>query len=267
MNTINPFNAVNLGGEGVFRGVTLAVPKERVEALLPPGLALGEQTVTPAGTHPVIASFNDLTNARMSVPSLMPTLNYNEYTLGIPYSYITRSGLNRNSPGPYYYMPRLFLDSMLAVIGGVGFWGFRKVPATFNVDDSSFAIRSQGGQALTSLSWKPVAAFKPVSSYPNFEPIRRMLDQRLISQLPPLGGPVFVVSDFDRRWEAATVRPLETSIAIDQDFVPDCTSFATATVGRGTTSPGIDTSVLGSYELVTPWRLSFPYLPIMREWA
>ncbi|MEO5818042.1 MAG: acetoacetate decarboxylase family protein [Gemmatimonadaceae bacterium] len=267
MNTLNPFSAINLGGNGVFRGVTLAVPKERVEALLPTGLALGEQSVTPAGTHPVIASFNDLTHAQMSVPSLMPVLNYNEYTLGIPYSYIARGGLNRNSPGPYYYMPRLFLDSMLAVIGGVGFWGFRKVPATFQVDDDRFAIRGDGGQALTSLTWKASGAFKPVSSYPNFEPIRRMLDQRLISQVPPLGGPIFVVSDFDRRWDAATLRPLETTIAIDEDFVPDVKSFASCTVGRGTTSPGIDKSVLGSYELDTPWRLSFPYLPIMREWA
>jgi hypothetical protein len=266
MNTINPFSAINLGGDGVFRGVTLAVPKERVQALLPSGLVLGEQTVTPAGTHPVIASFNDLSHARMSVPSLMPTLNYNEYTLGIPYSYIARSGLNRNSPGPYYYMPKLFLDSMLAVIGGVSFWGFRKVPASFNVDGERFAI-TDSGQALTSLSWTSAGALKPVSSYPNFEPIRSMLDQRLISQLPPLGGPIFVVSDFDRRWEAATLRPLETTLAIDSDFVPDCTSFAQYTVGRGTTSPGIDKSVLGSYELVTPWRLSFPYLPIMREWA
>jgi hypothetical protein len=87
--------------------------------------------VTPAGTHPVIASFNDLSRAQMSVPSLMPVLNYNEYTLGIPYTYIARGGLNRNSPGPYYYMPKLFLNSTLAVIGGVAFWGFRKIRRSF----------------------------------------------------------------------------------------------------------------------------------------
>ena len=54
----------------------------------------------------------------MSVPSLLPVLNYNEYTLGIPYSYVASGGLNRNSPGPYYYMPKLFLNSTLAVLDG-----------------------------------------------------------------------------------------------------------------------------------------------------
>jgi hypothetical protein len=267
MNTLNPFSAINLGGDGVFRGVTLAVPKARVEALLPPGLALGPQDVTPPGTHPVIASYNDLTRAQMSVPSLLPVLNYNEYTLGIPYSYIARGGLNRNSPGPYYYMPKLFLNSTLAVIGGVGFWGFRKDPAFFHVGDDRFVIRTQREQTLTSLAWTPTGKFKPINEYPNFEPVRRMLDQPLISQVPPLGGPIYVVSDFDRRWEVATVRPLEITITIDEDFVPDCRSFASCTIGRGTTAPGIDESPLGSYELVAPWRLSLPYLPIMRAWA
>jgi hypothetical protein len=267
MNTLNPFSAINLSGDGIFRGVTLAVPTARVEALLPPGLVLRAQSVTPAGTHPVIASFNDLSRAQMSVPSLMPVLNYNEYTLGIPYTYIARGGLNRNSPGPYYYMPKLFLNSTLAVIGGVAFWGFRKDPAFFHVEDDRFAIRTQGEQPLTSLSWKPTGAFKPSGDFVNFEPIRKMLDQPLISQVPPIGGPIYVVSDFDRRWDVATVRPLETTLSIEEDFVPDCKSFATCTIGRGTTAPGIDKSVLGSYELVAPWRLSLPYLPIMRAWA
>jgi hypothetical protein len=61
--------------------------------------------------------------------------------------------------------------------------------------------------------------------------------------------------------------PTRDDTSIDEDFVPDCKSFATCTIGRGTTAPGIDKSVLGSYELVAPWRLSLPYLPIMRAWA
>jgi hypothetical protein len=267
MNTLNPFSAINLSGDGVFRGVTLAVPKARVEALLPPGLALGPQNVTATGMHPVIASFNDLSRAQMSVPSLLPVLNYNEYTLGIPYTFVARGGLNRNSPGPYYYMPKLFLNSTLAVLGGVAFWGFRKDPAFFHVEDDRFVIRTQSEQTLTSLSWKPSGAFATIDEYPNFEPVRRMLDQPLISQVPPLGGPIYVVSDFDKRWDVATLRPLQTTLTIDEDFVPDCRSFATCTIGNGTTSPGIDRSPLGSYELVAPWRLSMPYLPIMRAWA
>ncbi len=267
MNTLNPFSAINLSGDGVFRSVTLAVPNARAEALLPPGLALGSQTVTPPGTHPVIASYNDLSRAQLSVPSLLPMLNYNEFTLGIPHTYIARGGLNRNSPGPYYYMPKLFLNSTLAILGGIAFWGFHKVPASINVEDDRFVIRAQDDQPLTSLAWRATGELAPITAYEHFEPIRRMLDQPLISQVPPQGGPIFVVSDFDKRWDVAMLRPLETTLTIDDDFVTGCKTFAACTVGRGTTSPGINRSVLGSYQLVAPWRLTFPYLPIMRAWA
>lgn len=267
MNTLNPFSAINLSGDGVFRGVTLSVPTALVTKLLPPGLALGAQGVTKPETHPVIVSYNELTRAQMSVPSLLPILNYYEYTLGIPYTFIARGGLNHNSPGPYYFMPKLFLNSTLAVIGGVAFWGFHKTPARFNVGDEHFNILTGQGEQLTSLEWEPSGDFMPIAGYPNFEPIREMLDQPLVSQVPPTSGPIFVVSDFDKRWDAARLRPLRTTLTIDEDFVHGCKSFAQCTAGPATTSPGIDRNVLGSYELIAPWRLSMPYLPIMRAWA
>ena len=267
MNTLNPFSAINLNGDGVFRGVTLAVPIKSVRALLPPGLVLGNQSVTKVGTHPVIASYNDLTRAQMSIPSLLPVLHYNEYTLGIPYTFIGRNGLNANSPGPYYYMPKLFLNSNLAVLGGIAFWGFTKTPARFDVFADNIVIRDVSEKPMTSLAWTPSGPFKTIAGYRKFEPIRQMLDQPLISQVPPMGGPIFVISDFDKRWDAATIRPLEITLAIDDDFVNGCRSFADCTCGPGTTAPGIDRQALGSYELVAPWRLSLPYLPIMRAWG
>ncbi|MEP6733532.1 MAG: acetoacetate decarboxylase family protein [bacterium] len=269
MNTLNPFSAINLHGDGVFRGVTLAAPIESVESLLPSGLALGDQTVTPKGTHPVIVSFNDLSRAVMSVPTLLPVLNYHEYTLGIPYSYVSRGGMNRNSPGPYYYMPRLYLNSVLAVLGGIGFWGFLKRLASFKVDEEQFIISTETDELLTSLTWKPAGEHRPVGEYAFFEPIRQMLDQPLISQLPPLDGFPFVVSDFDKRWDVATVRPLETTVEIDAAFVPQFRSSVRAQLNGKTlreTARGIDKSPLGSYELVAPWRLGMPYVPLMRAW-
>lgn len=277
MNTINPFSGINLAGEGIFRGVTLALPFDVVRPLLPNGLLLGTQRDTPAGTHPVILSYNSLTNARMSIPSLMPPLTYHEFTLGVPHTYIARGGdITETSPGPYYYMPRLYLDNWWAVFGGVGFWGFLKTFAEFRVGAAEFSVASTNGDALTSLTWqtdgdpqRSVEAIRDTDdAYRFFLPVKRMLDQPLVSQVPPVGGPIFVVSDFQRRWDAATMRPLSTTETIEPAFQPTFRMKAGAALGarQSTHSPGIDDSKLGSYELIAPWRLSLPYLPVFPEW-
>ncbi len=267
MESLNPFDAINLNGFGTFRGVTLAPPTELVRALLPSGLALAEQTVTQAGTHPVIMSFNKLSDARMSVPTLLPTLNYREYTIGIPYTFVTHGNATGDGLGPFYYMPRLLLNSMLAVIGGIGFWGFLKQSATFERRATEQSISSGDGRKLTSLSWVERGEHKPVDAYP-FAPVQAMLDQPLVSQLANGLGP-FVVSEFDRQWTRATVRPIETTLAVQDDFVAGCKEIARCTCSEGCDaghSLGIDTGALGSYELRAPWRLGMPYVPIARAW-
>ena len=45
----SPFNVVNLYGSGCLRGVTVAMPTAQVQRLLPKGLELGPQSVTPPG--------------------------------------------------------------------------------------------------------------------------------------------------------------------------------------------------------------------------
>ena len=71
MSSNNPFNAINLSGEGAMRGVTLALPVERVRNMLPAGLELGAQNVTPEGTHPVILFFHDFFRAQRSIPGMI----------------------------------------------------------------------------------------------------------------------------------------------------------------------------------------------------
>lgn len=268
MQSLNPFDAINLNGFGTFRGVTLAPPIELVRALMPPGLSLGDQTVTPFGTHPVIVSFNKLSDARMSVPSLLPTLNYREYTVGIPYSFVSYGKAARDGLGPFYYMPRLLLDSMLAVIGGLGFWGFLKEAATFRRSGLQQSIWSSDGTELTSLSWTAGGEHRPITAFP-FDEVRRMLDQPLVSQVPLELGP-YVVSEFQRQWDRATVRPIETILTVQDDsFLRGCAGISKRTCFEGCEaghSLGIDASPLGSYELRVPWRLGIPYVPFARAW-
>lgn len=260
MSTTNPFDILGLNGDGRFRSVTLALPTDRVRQLLPTGIELGDQDVTESGTHPVIISFNILSRVRTSLPTLMPTLNYSEYTFGIPYSYTTRGLVSRESPGPYYFMPRLFLDSFLAVMGGVMFWGYAKQSANFEESEGRTSISSMSGEKLTSLSWQAQGGFAGVDAYEKFEPIRRMLDQPLVSLLPAALGPFPVVAPFEKQWAMARVRPLETVLTVTSEFI---TGFAPGRYPATGKAPGIDVSILGSYEYVAPWRLGTPFPPMM----
>jgi hypothetical protein len=261
MNSPNPFAAINLNGDSIMRGVTLALPCDRVRDLLPTGLELGSQDVTPSGTHPVILSFNELFRAKMSFPTLLPSQTYHELTLGIPYSYLSRDSITPGHPGPYYFMPRLFLDNALFTIGGLLLWGFTKRMASFRVTAEHCAIDDCAGRRLTSLAWKTEAdsVHRPIGDCPHFAPVRRMLDQPLISMVPASIGPFFVLSDFDKNWKVATVRPLQTVMEVDVEFV---TGYPAGRYPTSDWSASIGESALGSYELHAPWRLSVAYPPL-----
>jgi len=263
MTSANPsFAAINVNGTGTMRGVTLALPSACVRGMLPPGLELGAQQVTPPGTHPVILFFHDMFRAQISVPTLLPNMTYHEHSVGVPFSYLSSGSITPGVAGPYYFMPKLYLDDLLATLGGFIFWGFAKEMACVTVTGASYAVTSLAGSRLTSLSWKQPERdeFKPLAEYPNFEPVRRMLTQPIISMLPIGMGPFFVLSDFDKDWDVAIVRPLQTKVEVDVEYV---SGYRAAVYPVSEWSPGIDSSVFGSYELRAPWRLSLPYPPML----
>ena len=268
----NPFNRVNLHGQGLFRSVTLALPLAQVRSLLPAGLLLGPQAVSPVGTHPVIVSFNALQRAEMSLPTLMPALTYHEFTLGVPYCLLPRGRLGRAAAalsgraetrpyGPYYYMPRLYLDSVLATVGGLLDWGYAKRLARFTVSADCFAIRGEDGTPLIDLAFEATGPAQPPADLPHFAAVRDMLDQPLVSQLPAALGPLFVVADFNKRWDQATLRPLRTQVRVSSSVVP---GFGPALHPADGQAEGIDQSVLGSYALDAPWLLGMPHVPLLR---
>ncbi len=261
MNFVNPYGYLSLNGDGIMRGITLALPRHEVEGLLPYGLTLGEQRVTPDGTHPVIVLFNEMLRAHMSVPTGLPSLSYHEHSLGVPHCYLSGSarmfaGLTRG--GPFYFQPRLHLDNFLATLGGTLFWGFDKVMASFTLTESAYSVTSDRGDQITVLDHHSSGEFVSIDAVRNFDPIRRMHDQPIVSMLPMGMGPFFVCSNFAKNWRHGRIRPLRTVTHVKEAYVP---GLGTGTFPREGEAPGIDQDVLGSYEMRVPWRLSMPYPP------
>ena len=258
MNPFDPFDLFNLRGRSTMRNVTLALPIAEVQKFLPAGLELGPQKMTDAGRHPVILSFNDVYDLRPAFPTFLPGLTYHEHVVGIPYCHVKRGVGTADSPGPYYFMPTLLLDDVLATLGGVVFWGYPKRLARITESGNAYQVQRRGGEPLVSLALDVSGDFQPVGGFAKFTLQREALSQPLIGMMPLSVGPCFVVADFPKRWSDATARPLKTVTVVETSYVTGLSKARHPAKGKG---PGIDQSVIGSYELDTHWSMSMPYPP------
>jgi hypothetical protein len=249
--------AVGFIGEGITRLVPLALPSVKVRAWLPDGLELGEQNFTLPGTHPVIFLFQEFSHCQFSFPTLLRSMNYHEQSVGVPFTHIQKGVAG--SLGPYYFMPRMCLDDLWVLVGSVG-WGFNKELARVNMTAGSYTVTSLAGRRLASLAWTGENNHRAVRGYTEFEPIRQILSQRLVTAFPAHGGPFFALTDFNRRWEMAKVRPVRAILEIDPSYMQGFNAVRYPASGW---SEGIESSALGSYELLAPWWLSFPYPPLL----
>lgn len=249
---LNPYRTIKLVGQWSLLASTVPLPKDEVRAMLPRGLVLGDQDLTPPGTHPVAFYFGFQGDAHMTFPRFF-TKSYREALVGIPFTY--RRGLLRKKTccGPFFYMPRLLLDSALMTFGGRFGWGFEKVMARFWTLPNSYSVSSLlGDHALTSLDYEAAGEFRPALEVPTFAPQITLQDQPLIGQAPAGLGPFFECSNYNKIWSQAVVRPIKTVTRVTEPFVP---GLRVGTFEAG----GIDTSPLGSYELRAPWELTLPY--------
>lgn len=258
IHPFDPYSYVRLQGTGLTRGVTMVLSTAEVRELLPQGLELGEQDLTPPGTHPVILLFHDMFRVHMSIPTPLPNMTYREHSIGVPFAYVAHDFVGSLNPGPYYFMPKLHLDDFWAVLGGRLYWGLAKHLARFSVDGSNYEVMERDGEPITSLHTTDApGAYAPVVGHAGFAPIRAALDQPIISMAPLGMGPFFVLSHFDKDWGRAQVRSIATCMHIDRAYVP---GLPTGAYPWDEAPFGLAAGPLGSYEYRAPWRMTLPYL-------
>jgi hypothetical protein len=254
MPWLAPWSAIELVGDGVMRAVPITLPIETVRSFLPYTLELGEQTMTPPGTHPVVMFFQEMVRAHMTIPSLLPNMTYLEYVLSVPFARVSMGGMGSRSP--LQFMPKLYLSEWLPTAGGLFFWGFAKEMAHYHVTNRRIAISDFDGSPLVSLDYEPTGDYQPQGEYPLFGPLRGIMSEPLVSQLPAAMGPFLACSNYDKDWSRAVLRPIETEVTVYQSFVPN---LPTGRFGSGGKS--ITRSPLGSVEIKAPWRLTMLYPP------
>ena len=244
-----PFGLI---GDGITRCMVMALPESKVRALLPAGLRLGEQGVTPKGTHPVILQFHRFEHCQFSVPTLLAPMRFREQTFGIPFTWISAEC------GPCYFMPRMNLDNLWCLMVGRNIWGFDKQMSVVAETENRYTVATLAGRRLVSLGWRSNGneARPAVDGYAEFEPVREMLSQTLVSLSPAAVGPFPTLTDFDRRWNLATVRPLRGELEVDSSYLA---GFERGSYSSADQPEGVAPSAIGCYELSAQWWLSYPY--------
>ena len=245
------------------RVTVLVLPADQVRQLLPEGLELAPQPVVPSGFHPVyILSSHDTFDAWFG------NMDYQEMMLAVPYVQISEP--QGRYPGPYIYMPRLYLNDAVPRLLGVHIYGWEKQAATItNVTTGTqtvYTVTNQAGAppALQG-TFREIAGAgpQPPQNFTNFTIVRQLFEQPTISQAAHIlfpdaftrfkPGPLFattVLYQVDQ--PGTTIQPIEAELVISASLTP-------AGIPPGTyRSPSLLTSQLGSFRLQCKQFVTLP---------
>lgn len=248
------------------RVTVLVLPAADVVKLLPQGLELAPQPVVPSGFHPVyILSSHDTFQAWFG------DMDYQEMMLAVPYVQISEA--RGRYPGPYIYMPRLYLNDAVPRLLGVHLYGWEKEAATITNetvgDVTTYTVTNQPGAApalVGTFREIPGVPAQPPSSFsdsPNFTIVRQLFEQPTISQAAHIlfpdaftrfkPGPLFattVLYQIDQ--PGTTVQPIEAELVISSSLTP-------AGIPPGTyRTPSLLASPLGSFRLQCKQFVTLP---------
>jgi hypothetical protein len=201
---------------------TIHLDPKRVQSMLPEGLVLGKPATATSERYPVFFGFGRHKNVNLRGLEWMPMfpMEYSETFVGVPgLDLETVSGSSR----PYHFIPRLLLNRFLPTFGGNLFWGLTKRLACISHVDRpprlECTVKSLLKRApLCSLTAEGVGEFKPASEVGELDPVRRLLDELVVTDLFfQLGPPA--ISHFKWAWETARIRLLENvTVKVDAPF-------------------------------------------------
>jgi hypothetical protein len=214
--------------------------------MLPPGLELAQQSITPAGTHPVLLMMGRQHDVHAEWGMLRgPGVSYNELFFGVPF--VNRAPRDGKQLGPFMFGPVLYVDRLLPFIMGY-FWGFAKEDVTIVDDGLHYEVRDSRGPLLTA-QFAAQGSWGPPSSFPNFQAYPPMFQQSGIGRT--LLGFYLCFAFQHNSIEQAQIRSAGTTLQVVRPFVrgmdPGTYRFA-----------GISSEPFGSFQMTNSWTLQPP---------
>lgn len=234
--------------EGIFSFHSL--PVEQVKKMLPPGLVLSKQSLTPSKTHPVTFLFNQQTNVRASfLPQILGFKSYLENIVAVNCVEI------EDGDGTIFsFLPALFLDNALATYSGRLFYGLAKKLAKNTLDGSLYRTISEENHPIWEMRYFDHAPIERLVDLGNVSLVRALLDAPILT--PRLFG-TWQAMAFDFSVGSAFGAPVATHL----DIYP--TNGLGLPAGRLISPPfreGQEENGLpGAFRCWTDWTLSNPF--------
>ncbi|MBA3549774.1 MAG: NAD(P)-binding protein [Nannocystis sp.] len=243
--------------------IVLVLPAAVVRGLLPAGLELAPQPVVPHGWHPVFFMC-----ASDHFGAWFGDLDYQELMVGVPWVQICDPGAGY--PGPFIYMPRLYLNHAVAREFGVRIYGWEKRAATIEVASAgprtTYTVTAEDAAAPTvtaRFDEVPGSAARGPADIANFTIVRQLFEQPTISQARHVvdadsfsaasTGPFLATTlllQVDR--PGTTVQPIEAELVIGPSLTPPGIPAGTYK------SASLDECELGAFRLQCQQFVSLP---------
>lgn len=191
-------------GEGELDSVmaVLMLPAAMVARLLPVGLQLAPNPLSPVGKHPLIVQ---LSHDHFEFGDM----DYDEMLLAVPY--VQLSSFDAPRRGPFLYMPRLYLNADLPRLLGVYLYGYEKRDAIIERrlpagGEGSYRVSDPAGEPLLEATITPDGVRGRPDSFARFVQLRQLLELPTISQAA-------------RIWDADAARSEELSPFLASNLV------------------------------------------------
>lgn len=247
--------------KGTFDATVFIVPlaKEKVQSILPKGLELAPQTSTSEDKHPVLVILGKQKRVRnvMGSSTLPYEFNYTETVVAIPYTQVSKNRLRGvKYRGPYYFMPKIFLDNAVPQILGLPY-GYEKVQSAFalapkKVEGKTYASYSisKGGKTFVSALSQAASEVGSPEDFANFAEVQQMLDQPIIG----IRKDGFTCSSFDwNKDNNLQIQSITASLRVASPLVHG---------GIGPfdfSSKGIARAKLGAFNILSDWHMVGPF--------
>lgn len=238
-----------IGATGIFTAVfgVWSAPRAVAASMLPPGLGLAPQNITGPDEHPVVFLLGREWDVSVHVgPFKARDCQYLEFLLAVPF--VARKSGTTAMPGPFVFMPRLFLDNWPFVVAG-WFYGYAKRRARVQSPPDGYGIQSLLlGTPSLSARFEDRGPWGPVGDYPNASHLTPVFHLPFVGR-GPFGS--FIYSDLDFHMDRSRIQPVAAQIRIEA-------SFARGVPPGSHSFPGIDQSSFGAFRIEVPWTLGPP---------